>query len=498
MARFVGVLVAAVIALLFGTYPPAQSSETANSSLAMTRKVYSRLLAEAGKDEASLTMFVNMLPKGGDIHHHFSGALYAETYLEWAKQNGFCIFTETSKSLGTQKFYVATEPDRLEAGKRAVCRDVDAVVAEEDFYSELLMKWSLKDFNHQSPGDKHFFDTFQYFTPIAAASYARGMQHLKARAIAENVSYIETILEQSPAVESPQVSQAFLGINANLDEAQLEKQFAQAYDALEGTPEAKTAIGSFLAIVNAASKGIDDEQFTARYVAFVVRNQPPQEIFSRLYTAFKAAEVHEKLVGVNFVGPENGPVAMRDYALHMKMFAFFKRKHPSVRLSLHAGELALGLVPPEGLTFHINEAVHIASAERIGQGVDIPYEAGAADLLAYMRKNRIAVEINLTSNREILGISGASHPLHLYQKYRVPYVISTDDAGVSRNTLSSEYLLYTVGFRPSYDELKATVFRSISYSFLSDADKKRELQKLKERFLGFEKAIATSFSQFMR
>jgi len=492
MVRLTGCFVALVAVLSLGGMPPARGADMASRNLAATRQVYARLLAESGSDEASLMMFATMMPKGGDIHHHFSGAIYAETYLEWAQQNGFCIFTETRADLGTERFHVATEPGRLTEAQRAACKSVDTVMQDEAFYRALLMAWSSKDFNRQSPGDQHFFDTFQYFSSIAAANYAKGMQHLKARAIAENVGYIETIFEQSPAVSSAQAMQALDGLSASLDDAQLETIFTRAYDSLENSAEQGPAIDGYIEAVKTASAGVDDERFTARYVAFVVRNQPPAEVFSRLYTAFKAADAYEKFAGVNFVGAENGAIALRDYSLHMKMFAFFKRKHPRVRIALHAGELALGMVPPEDLTHHIDEAVRIAGAERIGHGVDIPYETTAVALLDHMRRNRIAVEINLTSNRDILGIGGASQPLHLYRKFGVPYVISTDDAGVSRNTLSSEYLRYMTGFHPSYEELKATVFRSITYSFLTDAEKAEQTRRLKAKFLSFETAVAVS------
>ena len=492
MVRVTGCLAAVVAVLSVGGLSPVHGKDMASRNLAATRQVYAKLLSESGKDEASLMMFATMMPKGGDIHHHFSGAIYAETYLEWAKQNGFCVFTESSAALQIEKFRVATDPAALTAGQRAACKDAGTVVQDEDFFRALLMTWSSKDFNRQSPGDQHFFDTFQYFSSIAAANYAQGMQHLKARAIAENVSYIETIFEQSPAVSSAQAMEALDGLSASLDDAQLETLFTRAYDSLEKSAEAAPTIDGYIEAVKTASAGVDDVRFTARYVAFVVRNQPPAEVFSRLYTAFKAAEAYEKLAGVNFVGAENGAVALRDYSLHMKMFAFFKRKHPRVRIALHAGELALGMVPPEDLTHHINEAVRIAGAARIGHGVDIPYETKAVDLLDHMRRNKIAVEINLTSNRDILGISGASQPLHLYRKFGVPYVISTDDAGVSRNTLSSEYLRYMTGFHPGYDELKATVFRSITYSFLTDAEKEVQTRKLEAKFLAFETAIAAS------
>jgi adenosine deaminase/adenosine deaminase CECR1 len=190
------------------------------------------------------------------------------------------------------------------------------------------------------------------------------------------------------------------------------------------------------------------------------------------------------------VGPENHHIAMKDYSLHMNMIAFLRKQFPNVKLSLHAGELVLGMVPPEGLRFHINQAVNIAKANRIGHGVDIAHEANAAELLALMSKNQVVVEVNITSNKDILGVKGGDHPLSIYRAYKVPYVISTDDPGVSRNNLSGEYQLYMATFRPSYDELKNTIFNSIRYSFLSDQEKSEEIKKLDSKFRDFESAMS--------
>jgi adenosine deaminase len=50
---------------------------------AITNQYYSQLLSGRTPNVAELNLFANLLPKGGDIHHHYSGAIYAETYLDW-------------------------------------------------------------------------------------------------------------------------------------------------------------------------------------------------------------------------------------------------------------------------------------------------------------------------------------------------------------------------------------------------------------------------------
>jgi adenosine deaminase len=61
---------------------------------------------------------------------------------------------------------------------------------------------------------------------------------------------------------------------------------------------------------------------------------------------------------------------------------------------MHAGELALGLVPPEGLCCHVRQAVEIAGTDRIGHGVDVMYEEESEKLLKDMAAKRVLVEIN--------------------------------------------------------------------------------------------------------
>jgi len=87
--------------------------------------------------------------------------------------------------------------------------------------------------------------------------------------------------------------------------------------------------------------------------------------------------------------PEDGYASMTDYALHMRMISFLHSFYPKIHLSLHAGELAPGLVPYEGLCCHIRLAVEKAQAERIGHGVDIMYEDQPHALLREMAANHV-------------------------------------------------------------------------------------------------------------
>ena len=111
-----------------------------------------------------------------------------------------------------------------------------------------------------------------------------------------------------------------------------------------------------------------------------------------------------------------------------------------------------------------------------------------------MAKNQNVVEINLTSNEFILGIKGNQHPIRLYYDAGVPIVISTDDAGVSRNNLSNEYMLLASRYKFSYEEIKNLVANSINYSFLPKETKIKQLELLQKRFVNFETQVGEFLS----
>ncbi len=476
--------------------PPLQP-QVVQANLQATRQYYTTLIAGPAPNLAGLTLMMTMMPKGGDLHHHYSGSIYAETFLDWVKERKACVWQADNPAREKAfKFTIWSEPDKLTPEERADCLDADVILSADNngFYRELLSIWSDKDFyNHshqQTPPDQHFFDTFFYIGGISSAHPDVGLRQLKARAIAENVQYIETMLGQPPRGQNEALAGPIEALAPNASDADIQAALTPFYDFLAADEGTAKAVKDYVAALDRMSEGLDDGDFKVRFQTFVVRNDPRARVFSGLYSSFVAASAGGKVVGVNIVGPENRPVSMRDYSLHMRMFAFLKQKFPAVKLSLHAGELALGMVPPEGLQNHIREAVEIAGAQRIGHGVDVAHERDATSLLRLMREKKVAVEINLTSNEFILGVKGEAHPILLYRHAGVPFVISTDDSGVSRNNLSAEYVLFASRYRPTYDMLKETAFNGIRLSFLSDAEKTAELGRLAQRFTAFEAKVA--------
>ncbi|MBP1221508.1 adenosine deaminase [Flavobacterium sp. 1355] len=435
-------------------------------------------------NEALLTAFFQQMPKGGDLHHHFSGSVYAEPLLERAIAEDFYLNLETmavSKAKPAQGNW-QTFSSLKNQGKL-------------DFYQQQVMQtWSAKDYNGSVPSDDLFFDSFQKFEPTIPGHFAEGMLELKKRAIAENVSYIETQLSTIPCdmnvADLTDFNTKLRQAAVQKDEKAVLKLLDELYKAIQQKDAKKYAVDfntNFIAKLHKDLK-MDDEKFTMRYQNFVLRFMDPVDLFKNLTIAFISASDSKLVAGVNIVSPEHGENSMKDYWLHMVMFKYCHSKFPDVKYTLHAGELTLGLVQPEDLTWHINDAIYVAGANRIGHGVDIAYEANSYDLLRYMAKNNIPIEINLVSNEFILKVKENRHPFTLYKEFNVPIVISTDDAGILRTNMTEQYVLLAKRYPDvSYATIKQYVYNSINYSFIQDASVKKQLLKdLDTRFKAFE------------
>lgn len=442
-------------------------------------------LEKIRNNEALLTAFFQQMPKGGDLHHHFSGSIYAEPLLERAIAEDFYLNLETmevSKNKPSKGIW-ETFSSLKKNGKLA-------------FYKQQVMQtWSVKDYNGVTvPSDDLFFDSFDKFSPVINDHFAEGLVELKNRALSENVSYIETQLSIIPC---DMKVDDLMDFNTKLRQAAIQKEEKEVLKLLEdlfksiqqkdAKKYAEDFNMNFIAKLHKDLK-IDDERFIMRYQNFVLRFMEPVDLFKNLVIAFISANKSKLVAGVNIVSPEHGENSMKDYWLHMVMFKFCHSHFPDVKYTLHAGELTLGLVQPEDLTWHINSAIYTAGANRIGHGVDIAYEANSYDLLRYMSKNNIPIEINLASNEFILKVKEGRHPFTLYKEFNVPIVISTDDAGILRTNMTEQYVLLAKRYLDvSYATIKKYVYNSINYSFIQDESVKKQLLKdLDARFKTFE------------
>ena len=403
-----------------------------------------------------LRAFVQRMPKGGDIHSHLSGAVYGESYLEWAAELGYCVNTVTLELI---------EPQGCNEEEAIAAADLPAAT---NIYNAWLDRWSTRNlaFAGESGHDR-FFNAFQGFDPMSSLLSLRGemVGRVANRAASQNIFYLELMLTFQSKPVRELGKKVWDGDFASTRQKLLANGLPQLLAA--GRQDAETISQGFSEALGCETAnpqpGCD---VTVRYIQQTTRIKSPAEVFAQFVYAFELVRSEERVVGLNLVAPEDHPVALRDYTLQMEMLQFLNRQYPDINIALHAGELTLGLVPPAELKFHIRQAVEIAEADRIGHGVGIFYEENPLQLLEEMKRRGVLVEICLTSNDVILGVEGEDHPFPDYLQAGVPVTLASDDEGVARIDLSHEYFRAAQTYDLSYFDLKKLARNSLEYSFL--------------------------------
>jgi len=420
------------------------------------------------------------MPKGGDLHNHVIGSVYAESYIQYAVNDKLCI---------DRKALSFAQPPCDESHNTV---SADTAHADPTLYRAMIDALSMRDFHPYSApglsesGEDHFFATFGRFAGVARTHRGEMLAEIASRAGHQNESYLELTdgLDVAASGFGSKVgwSESFDQMRQNLTAAGIQDSVGQVRHVLDEAESQKERLLG----CNDPAHADAGCKVTIRYIHEVYRGTPKEQVFAEIMTGFLLVKGDRRYVAVNPVMPEDGYAAMHDYELHMKMFDYFHKLYPEVHLTEHAGELAPGLVPPDGLRFHIREAVEIGHARRIGHGVDVMEEDRAIDLLREMAGKHVAVEICLTSNDLILGVKGDHHPFPVYRKFGVPVVIATDDEGVSRSDMTHEYLRAVESYGLGYADLKKIVRDSIEYSFAEPEVKSKLKADLESRFTEFE------------
>ena len=415
-----------------------------------------------------LRAFLKSMPKGADLHNHLGGAVYAESWIRAASQDALCVDLATKSLIRIESAATNSSPSTPQCGNGKV--PVSDAYKDQHLYDALVDAFSMRGFvpTPGVTGHDHFFDTFDRFVAADAGKRHTGewLDEVATRAADQNEQYLE--LMETPDFRHAAAIATELGWHDDLGRM---REDLLAHGLRDDVPRARTEFDQAEAVRSQREHCGEKNEAPAcrvqiRYLYQVLRGLPKQIVFAHTLLAFETASADPRVVGINYVQPEDGYTSMSDYALHMRIVAFLHGLYPKVHVSLHAGELAPGLVPPDGLCCHIRLAIKEAQAERIGHGVDVMYEDRPYDLLKEMAGKHVMVEINLTSNDVILGVSGKGHPLPVYRSFGVPVALSTDDEGVSRIDITHEYVraVQTYGLR--YADLKQMVRASIEHSFL--------------------------------
>jgi adenosine deaminase len=339
----------------------------------------------------ALYTFFKEMPKGGELHYHFSGSVDAEVMLSLAKQEKFCLDPKTF----IMSHYLSE------------CHGITAkqLASTPALYEQTVQAWSMKHFiPEKESAHDHFFNVFAKIDAVVHQHPEQLLATIMQKAADQKELYLEIIffnldnashftnqIENAKKFsDKRRILLADKRFQSTVNQSVLESKrwLAGARNRLNcGTSPAKSVCN-----------------LTVKFQYFIKRSEPLSQIFTQALAAFEAASKSKEIVGINLVQAEDGATSLHDYDAQMQIIQFLHNVYPQVHIALHAGELTPSLTSLKNLRFHIRHAVRLGHAERIGHGVDIAYENDHTILLDEMAKKSIAVEINLSSNRAILNV----------------------------------------------------------------------------------------------
>src|SRR5271168_3403209 len=420
-----------------------------------------QFLESARNNPAALMDFLARMPKGGDLHHHLTGAVYAESYIDYAVEDGLCL----------DRIAATLSPPPCDPAQGKV----PAAQALTDFplRNHVIDTWSIRNFV-PAPDDRdvrhHFFATFGKFDPVTNKHWGEMLAEVVHRAAAQHEIYLETMLTPDQG-EATKLGRAlgwdddFVAMRSRLLTSGMAQVVAGARKNLDaGENGMKEILGC------GTAKPDPGCAVTLRFQNQVLRAFPKEEVFAQMLAGFELASVDPRVVAVNLVQSQDEYRALHDFHLHMRMLDYLHGVYPNVHISLHAGELTPGEVrPDELLASHIRESIELGHAERIGHGLDVLYEADPSALLLEMAQRHILVEDCVYSHELVRGMTGAENVLPIYLRAGVPVSLATDDEGIVRSELTWYFRRAVEGYHVDYPTLKRMVRDSLEHAFLPGA-----------------------------
>ena len=142
---------------------------------------------EARKSPLTLRVFLQPLPKGGDLHVHLGGGTsYAETLIADGAEDGLCV------TMATLSFSKPTSGN--ECGKGTV--PAAKALTDQTLYDALVNSFSMRNFVPTSgfSGHDQFFATFGRFGGLASSHAGEWLDEVTTRAAEQNEQYVEAMV----------------------------------------------------------------------------------------------------------------------------------------------------------------------------------------------------------------------------------------------------------------------------------------------------------------
>lgn len=447
---------------------------------------YFAVIDSVKKEQPDLVVALTKFPKGADLHNHLSGTVMPQDFIAFGKADGDCFGADP---LVPTMYTVAaaTAPGICGSGFKLLTQ------ASTEEQQQLIQSFSLYQFNGHGvtsiqDGHDQFFATFGRFNTIDTyGNKPLMLAKLLQQENAEGVSYVETMISfQSAAVSH--LADLLRQKYPDPTTFTQSDNYPAMYDYLlsQGLNDAVVAaqadIATYMKGVTALLKcdtvakdpacdvSLDFQAAANRNASLKDGSADLPKIFTQIALSCLLDDTERKVVGVNLLSGEDAPVSMQSFTTQMKFFSYFHNLFPRVNIALHAGEITPYFVGTgnQALKEHLTGSIQ-AGAKRLGHAVSFSYlsENDKSDVVTLMRRNNTAVEINFTSNAQILGVAGDEHPfLNYFRKYGIPAVFSTDDEGVSYANFTDEWIYAARKYRITYTDAVQLARSSLQYSFL--------------------------------
>lgn len=403
--------------------------------------------------EPYLRVFMNALPKGGNLHHHLMGAIEPSDLIQEAINQKLCIDSEL----------VFVKCD-------GTTTSVQDFIKDGSQHDKLLKSLSDPDSNGETlDRNSHFFNYFGKVALLFDGLNPAFLNLVRHKAAADQLLYIEStiywneysgpgqlfkLLDDLPSVD-PTDGSSLEGFRAALTQkVEFQSQLTLALQ--EASNALKQSDSILQCNTTSAKPGCN---VTVRFLHEIHRTDTLPRVYAQMIFSFALAQKsmtvgNSEVLGINIVGPENDPTSLADYSSHMTMLKFLK-DHPdypavSKHITLHAGELVESLASETYVQSTLGEAIQTVMPARIGHGLSLVKQIcpGAGNtlvactkkLLETMTSNDIAIEIPFTSNERLQGVNPNTHPFPIYVASGVPVTLATDDPGVLQIDLTSQFV----------------------------------------------------------
>src|SRR5277367_5154635 len=151
-----------------------------------------RAFNTARQSPLELHAFLIRMPKGGDLHMHLSGAVYAETFIKDAAADLLCVDPKTMSFLKPAATTRSLPPQPVcgEGNVRA-----ESAFKDQKLYDALIDSFSMRSFVPSAgiSGHDQFFATFARFGGIDKSHTGEWLDEVPTRAASQNEQYLEVM-----------------------------------------------------------------------------------------------------------------------------------------------------------------------------------------------------------------------------------------------------------------------------------------------------------------